>query len=137
MQDYQDWEKLISSCDTLDGLTSQEKESGKGCIPISKSELGDKFLTEASKERHPSFGIPRGIVILFSGAKYSYIGSIMNVTPWTRKWITWLADALKKIKSQNNYLSLLNRIKNKSQYIEALSVLDIAYKLTSIGSRLV
>jgi hypothetical protein len=130
---YVNWEKLILHCDTLHDLTKNEREAAKDAFRFLKAELGDRFLIEASKEKHPFVDIPHDRSILSSGTKYSYLGTITNGAPWTRKWMTWLADALKKIKYQNNYSSLLKRIKDKSRYIEALSVLDIAYKLASIG----
>jgi hypothetical protein len=130
---YEDWEKLIAHCDTLDGLTKNEREAAKDAFRFLKAELGDRFLIEASKEKHYFIDVPHDKSILFSGTKYSYIGTITNGAPWTRKWMTWLAHALKKIKYQNNYLSLLERIKDKNRYIEALSVLDVAHKLASVG----
>jgi len=114
-EDYKNWEKLALHCETIKELTDFEKEKAKRAFQFLKNEIGDTFLDEAFKERHPIF-------------QY-----IINLAPWTRKWIIWFADALRELREQENYRSLLNRIKDKNKFIEGLSVLEIAYKLSKAG----
>jgi hypothetical protein len=132
-KDYEDWDKVIAHCDSLEDLSQDERNKAKDAIQFLKEELGNNFLQKASKEKHPMFSTSNSKDIWFTGTKYSYIGTIRNIAPWTRKWITWLATAMKELKYQNNYSSLLERIKDKNRFIEAVSVLEIAYKLSKSG----
>jgi hypothetical protein len=132
-EDYENWDKVISHCDLIDGLSSVEKKEAKDALQFLRADLGENFLVEASKQGHPFFDVHRSKDVIFSGTNYSYIGTIRNTSPWTRKWMNWLAAALRQIESQNNYRDLLKRIKNKYQFIETISVLDTSYKLSSVG----
>jgi len=114
-EDYENWEKLIQHCQTLEGLTDLEKERAKRAFQWLREELGEKFLANAFESHHPI-------------CRY-----IVNLVPWTRKWMTWFAEALKELKGQENYLSLLDRIKDKNKFSEGASVLEIAYKFSKAG----
>jgi len=116
--DYRSWEKLCQHCEVLEGLTGFEKERAKRAFQFLREELGSNFLDNAFNERH---AICRYLV---------------NLAPWTRKWITWFADALKELKKQENYSSLLNRIKDKNRFGEGFSILEIAYKFSRTGFKI-
>jgi len=113
--DYKNWDKLIQHCEVLEGLTDFEREKAKHAFHFLREELGEEFLNEAFDKRHPI-------------CQY-----IINLAPWTRKWLTWFAEALKELRRQENYSSLLNRIKDESKFNEGLSVLEFAYKFSKAG----
>jgi len=114
-EDYADWEKLIKHCETLEELTELEKEKAKRAFMLLKKELGDSFLKDAFASGHP------------------VVRKIVNLAPWTRKWMTWFAEAIGEVKNQENYSSLLSRLKDKDKFGEGLSVLEIAYKFSKAG----
>lgn len=114
-EDYMDWEKLINHCETLDELTELEKEKAKRAFGFLHKEFGDNFLKNAFADHHP------------------IVQYIVNLAPWTRKWITWFAESIKELKDQENYPSLLERLKDKEKFGEGLSVLDMACKFSKAG----
>ena len=118
-EDYKNWDKLIQHCEVIEGLTDFERERAKRAFQILRKELGENFLDYAFDKRHPI-------------RQY-----LVNLAPWTRKWITWLAEALKELREQENYSSLLNRIKDENKFDEGLSVLKIAYKFSKAGFKIV
>lgn len=114
-EDYRNWDKLSQHCDILEGLTEFEKERAKRAFQYLREELGENFLDNAFNAQHP--------ICLY----------VINLVPWTRKWITWLAEAMRELKEHDNYVSILNRIKNGDKAKEGLSVLEIAYKFSKMG----
>ena len=116
--DYWNWERLIDHCDTLEELTAFEKERAKWGFRWLRQELGEDFLKDAFEGRNPV-------------CQY-----ILNRAPWTRKWITWFAEAIMELKDHENYSSLLARLKNPSKFFEGLSVLQIAFKFSKAGFRI-
>jgi|GEM_PF-1167592 len=116
--DYWNWERLIEHCDTLEELTDFEKEKAKQAFLEIRRQLGDDFFKDAFESRNPI-------------CQY-----ILNRAPWTRKWITWFADATMELKDHDNYSSLLNRIKSPSKFHEGLSVLQTAYRFSKAGFRI-
>ena len=117
-EDYKNWSILIQHCEVLEGLTDFEKEKAKRAFQFLMEELGENFLDDAFNNRHPI-------------CQY-----LINLAPWTRKWIIWFAEALKELKEQENYSSLLNRIKDKNKFGEGLSVLETAYKFSKAGFKI-
>jgi hypothetical protein len=74
--------------------------------------LGEEFLKVAFTQGHP--------------IRYY----IINLAPWTRKWIIWFAEALSELRNQENYSSLLNRIRDKTRFEEGISILEIGFKFS-------
>ncbi|KPK99609.1 MAG: hypothetical protein AMJ91_07225, partial [candidate division Zixibacteria bacterium SM23_73_3] len=116
--DYWNWERLIKHCDTLEELTAFEKERAKRAFRRLRQELGKDFFENAFEGRNPI-------------CQY-----ILNRAPWTRKWITWFADAIVELKDHENYSSLLARLKKPIKFYEGLSVLEIAFKFSRAGFRI-
>lgn len=114
-EDYMDWEKLSQHCETIDGLTEFEKDKAKRSFLLLRKEFGDEFLKGAFVDHHPI-------------CQY-----LVNLAPWTRKWIVWFAEAIKELQDQNNYQKLLSRLRDREKFREGLSVLEIAYKLSKAG----
>lgn len=117
-EDYKNWNKLIQHCEVLEELTEVEKEKAKRAFQILKEELGDNFWDGAFSKKHPI-------------CQY-----LINLAPWTRKWIIWFAEALIELKEQENYNSLLDRIKDENKFREGLSVLEIGYKFSKAGFKI-
>jgi len=117
-EDYKDWDKLSQHCEVIEGLTEVEKEKAKRAFLFLKQELGEDFLDNAFNVGHP------------------IMHHIFNVVPWTRRWFTWFAEALKELKDHENYKSLLVRLKDKDKYAEALSILGPSYKFAQIGFKI-
>lgn len=115
LEDYMDWEKLIKHSETLDGLTELEKEKAKRAFRLLNNEFGDDFLRNAFANHHP------------------IVQYIMNLAPWTRKWIIWLAESINELRNQEGYPNLLDRLKNKEKFGEGLSVLEIGHKFSKAG----
>ncbi len=113
--DFRNWNKLIDYCDAINDLTEYEKERAKRAFTFLRHEFGDNFLNEAFDNKHP------------------FCNYIVNLAPWTRKWIVWFADALKELKKHENYSKLLTRILEPDKFDEALSILEVAYKLSKVG----
>ena len=114
-EDYKSWDKLIQHCSEIEGLTDFEKEKAKRAFLFLKQEFGEPFLGQVFIDRHP-FGF-----------------NIINTAPWTRKWITWFAEAVKSLRDSDGFGSLLKRLKDKDRYVEAESVLEVAYRLSRAG----
>lgn len=117
-EDYQDWDKLAQHCEILEELTEVEKEKAKRAFLFLKRELGEDFLSVAFDTWHP------------------LASHITNLAPWTRKWLSWFAEALKELKNHHNYKSLLIRLKDKDKFSEALSVLEPSYKFAKVKFKL-
>jgi hypothetical protein len=111
-EDYWNWDKLIQHSQTIEELTPFEKEKVKRAFLFLREELGEEFLQDAFSEGHPIC---------------NYIG---NLAAWTRRWISWFAEALSELKNQGNYTSLLSRIKDKNKFDEGILVLENGFKFS-------
>jgi hypothetical protein len=118
-EDYWNWDKLIQHSQIIEKLTPFEKEKVKRAFQFLREELGEEFLKDAFNEGHPI-------------CEY-----IRNLAPWTRKWIIWFAEALSELKNQENYPSLLNRIKDKTKFEEGISILKFGFKFSKAGFKLI
>ena len=118
-EDWTNWEKLIEQCNTYVELTDIEKEKAKCALLLLKQEFGEEFLKKAFEELHPIM--------------YYFI----NSAPWTRKRLTRFADALTALRTREGYPSLLERLKDKNRFLEAESVLEIAYKFSKASFRII
>jgi hypothetical protein len=110
LEDCYDWDKLIQHSQTLEGFTPFEKEKCKRAFRFLREELGEEFLKVAFTEGHP------------------ICNYITNLAPWTRRWIIWFAEALEELKGQENYSSLLKRIKNRSKFEEGILILGLSFR---------
>ncbi|RSN72489.1 hypothetical protein [Candidatus Methanodesulfokora washburnensis] len=119
LEDYWNWEKLIQHSQTIEELTPFEKERVKRAFQFLREELGEEFLKDAFSEGHP------------------ICDYIRNLAPWTRRWIIWFAEALNELKNQENYSSLLNRIKDKGKFEEGVSILEASFKFSKAGFKII
>jgi len=123
-EDWTKWEKLIQQTDTCKELTDIEKEKAKYALLFLKQEFGEKFLEDAFEKAHPEESHP-------------LLSYTVNSAPWTRKWLTRFSDALKSLKDVDGYSGLLKRLMDKKGFLEAESVLWVAYKLRKAGFKIV
>ena len=107
------WEAQLTSIKINGELTDDEKKDISISFQNLKTIFGDDFLINIFNSRHPL------------GQKF------VNHAAWTRLWIAWMSDSLYNIKEQDNFTSLIKRIKNPAQYNEGLSVLEIAAKFST------
>ncbi len=114
-EDYTNWGKLIKHCETLDGLTELEREKAKRAFRLLEKEFGSHFLQDAFHKEHP------------------LTGYIQNLAPWTRKWLVRFSESIQELKHQENYKSLLERLKDSDRFREGQSVLEVAYKFSKAG----
>src|SRR5438105_13663207 len=108
IDDYQNWAKLIEHCDSLEGLTDFQKEQAKRALAFLRQELGNDFLKTGFGTGHP------------------LIQHLMNLAPWTRKWLVAFAEDLARLREDPKYPQLLARLKDKERYGEADQVLHVA-----------
>lgn len=114
------WDEIISEIDRDEYLSDYEKEQTIRAIRKLRCELGEEFfnITDESNEI----------------ANYHPIHQyFINTAPWTRKWLTNLASSLDNLKEEENYMTLIKRIKSPSCFPEGYSVLETAHKFFKSG----
>lgn len=113
LADFVTWDRLLTECDTLDGLSREDRAKVKIAVAALRRELGEDFLAEGWTARHdlPYF--------------------LLNRAPWTRKWLAWFGESLDHASARPNYASILTRLKHADQYAEAISVLEVYSRLVS------
>jgi len=117
---YEDWDRLIQDCQTIEDLSEIEKEKARLAFEFLRVEFGEDFLHRVSQSYHPLF--------------FYYI---VNTSPWTRKWIIRFADSLKEMKNNKNYSSLLKRLKDSKMFNDGNSVLEAASKFSKAGFQII
>jgi hypothetical protein len=61
------------------------------------------------------------------------VEKLINQAPWTFQWITWLDGALTRLAAVKGYSGVLNRLKRRDAFDEALTVFQIAERLHGGG----
>lgn len=113
--EYRTWDSLAEQCDIIDGLSTVEREKAKRAFRGLGSLLGADFLDIAIRERHP------------------IIHNLINLAPWTRRQLTWLADAFENLREAGGFSGVLQRFRRPMQYSEAMSLFRTAATLQSVG----
>jgi len=117
-EDRVNWDKYIEHVDVIEQLTDEEKERGKEAFLYLRQPevLGEKFLGHAHATGHPLFRTFR------------------NTVPWTRKWLTRFAEAMKSLQTADGFSTCMKEeIKDAGKYKEREYVLEVAYKLFNAG----
>jgi hypothetical protein len=117
--DFRNWDKWIQHCDIIENLTDIERERAKRAFRFLRSEFGEDFLAYVFDKRHP------------------LLSYIVNLAPWTRKWIIRFVEALKELKDVEGYNGLVQRLKDKDKFPEGESVLEVAYRFLKAGFKIV
>jgi hypothetical protein len=109
------WNYCISHVNTIDSLTPYEKEKAKNALEYIK-DLFDEDLTRLINEKHP---ITHHIA--------------MNFAPLTRRWLVSLIESINALSNQTNGSKILNKIRDKDKFKEALLQLYIGKCLIDSG----
>lgn len=113
--EYRNWAGLAVQCDIIDGLSTVEREKAKRAFQALGNLLGTDFLELAIRERHP------------------ILQELINLAPWTRRRLTWLAGALTNLQDASGFDGVLQRFRNPKQFGEAMSLFRTAASLQSAG----
>src|SRR5258706_4881773 len=114
-EDYKDWIKLAEHAATLEELTAVEKTSANRAFRFLALEFGTDFLKQ------------------WKGAPHPLWMQILNLAPWTRKWIILFARDIRELKSCRGYDGLISRLKGRESFDEGQSVLRAASRLARAG----
>ncbi len=117
-EEYRIWDNLSEKCQSSEYLTNADKESFKNTLLWLRKELGSSFLENVCENDHP-------ICLI-----------IINTAPHICKWVTWFAEELKRLKTQENYSDLLERIKHKNKFNEAHSILESTHIFSKAGFKI-
>lgn len=112
------WEYWISHVDGIDYLKSDEKEKAKDALKYIEDLFGEE-LTKLIAKKHPIT---------------DYIS--VNSAPWTRRWLISLKEAIEAMLNQINGSKVLNKIRNKDEFKEALLQLSIGKCLSDSGFKI-
>lgn len=108
------WHKLIDYIDTVEDLTSKEKENAKKAYVKLSQILGKNFLIDSSKHHHYLFQ------------------HFLNVAPDAIRWSIWLADALEQIRNTKDGQLVIDRIRSKQYSHEGLAILQLVNLLNKV-----
>lgn len=116
------WDTYIQHTALMQGLVGEQKEHAQQAFQFLRRPevLGESFLVSARDNGHPLYGY------------------FNNPAPWTRKWLTRFADALRELRGANGFPEhMQNQIKDASKFTERASVLELAYKFFNARSEIV
>lgn len=113
--EYRSWEGLAAQCDTIDGLSTVEREKARRAFHTLGNLLGADFLDLAIRERHP------------------ILQELINHAPWTRRRLIWFASALTNLQAASGFDVVLQRFRRPTQCAEAMSLFSTAASLQSAG----
>src|SRR5436305_14455955 len=86
-EDFVKWDKHVEHVDAIDQFTGEEKDRAKDALAYLRKPdvLGEGFLDYASKKDHPLFHY------------------FKNTAPWTRKWLTRFAGAMRDLRDADGF----------------------------------
>lgn len=119
-EEYLNWEKYISNCKNINGLTAAEKEAAKDALMYLRDKLGERFLYKIYDPRSKRPPHPLGLAIL-------------NQVASTRLDLVRYAEALRAMENAKNFNGLLKRFKNSEEFNEGESVLKVALECHRAG----
>ncbi len=96
-------------------LTETEKERAKKALNLLRNIFGENLFKDVEYGAHP------------------IVANILNYAPWTRRWLIWISDTIDSVNQCPNGNRIIERLRNKQTYNEALSVLEFAYKFLKNG----
>jgi len=112
------WAKMINSCMSIEDLSEKERREAQEAFRILKDVLGEHFLDMVFSKDHPIFF------------------NLINMVAWTRRWIVWVANALKNTLIYDENKVLIKSFKSIDKYYEALSLLKYTDKLYKAGFKI-
>ena len=102
------WSRIAQDTEECTELDEPVRKRGLWAIDFLQSELGKDFFDRPGSDR----------ACLYT--------AVYNTAPWTRQWLIWLADALRRARESVGYRSLHRRLLDSERAGEALSVLEVA-----------
>lgn len=115
VKDLRDWNAWMENVKSIEGLTEIEKKKAIKALSLLRDFLGVDFLKEAFKDGHP-------IVHL-----------LINYAPWTRKWLTWLANVLNTLKTCDKFEKVVKGLTSKNNYSSTIIEVDFAHRFSNSG----
>jgi NADH:ubiquinone oxidoreductase subunit C len=119
-EDYYDWDKQLEFVQYYDEASRLLKARSKKAFKILKEHFGIDY--------HKS--------VEFTEGNRTLSHSLINEANWSREWLCWFAESIKKLKNEMNFKTLIDRLKNPKKFSEGLSVLEAARKLFDVGFRI-
>lgn len=121
-EDWTDWDKFIQFIDLVDELTPEQKELAKQALQyLRRPEVfGETFLAYARRNNHP------------------FYGHFAPTAPWKFKWLTRFAEAMKSFRDADGFSDRVRdvMVSEPGRFDERESVIEIAYKLRSMGFKM-
>ena len=119
-EEYLNWDKYISNCENISGLTNAEKEAAKDALIYLRSKLGERFLLRIYNPHSKRPPHPLGLTIL-------------NQVASTRLDLIRYAEGLRAVENAKNFKGLLKRFKDSDEFPEGSSVLDVSLEFHRTG----
>lgn len=116
-KDYYNWDKQIEFVQYYDDASALLKARSKKAFQILKEDFGTSYYKQVE----------------FREENYTLSFSLLNEANWSREWLCWFAESIKELRHQQNFKTLIDRLKNERKFREGLSVLEAARKLYDVG----
>lgn len=114
------WDKYISNCENISGLSTEEKKAAKEAMIYLREKLGDRFLLKTYHPKSKKTPHPLGFAIL-------------NQVASTRLDLIKYAEALQAVEGSVNFNRLLKRFKDPEAFSEGCSVLEVSLEFYRAG----
>jgi hypothetical protein len=105
----------ISQIDKSEGLSVTEKESSKHALKELEKILGSD-IASVVVQKHPI-------------SRYVFV----NSAPWTYKWLISFVESVQLVSSQTNGINIINKLKNPSEFNDALFQIYISTYFIGAG----
>lgn len=115
-----DWNDHASRVKYIEGLTDYEKVKAEDALVFLGKRLGDGFLRHPDDQNNQVSGHPLSWLLI-------------NVVPWTRRYLIRLADNVRTVDGAENLKKLLADLKDADLFEHNSLVLDCAAKLSREG----
>lgn len=113
--EFEDWDYWISNVDTIEGLNELEKTQAKMALSSLKHFFGTSVQTLGE-----------------NGQTY-ILHNLINQAAWTRKWFIYFDNAIRDSLQQKDSRKLIDKLKTRDGFEDALFELDIANRFIKSG----
>lgn len=119
-EEYLNWDKYISNCEDISGLSAAEKKAAKEAMIYLRDKLGERFLLKIYNPQSKRSPHPLGFTIL-------------NQVASTRLDLIRYAEALQAMEGAKNFNRLLKKFKDPKEFLEGHSVLRVSLEFHRTG----
>lgn len=110
------WDRYIEEIDLIETFTAEERQRAQAAVYTLKALLGDDdWLRDAVRKRHPIFS------------------DLANNAVWSRRMLIRMVEAIETLRNCSNFVTVTERLQKADKYVEAASVLELAYKFHLAG----